>query len=119
MKRGKLVKLFRVVAECENDHATCPWFYRYAGYTDAQIRSHTPTTLAGGMGIFDLPGVTAPDYNGKVGRFWYTARGWKAAKVAKFLAAEGKGVTYTVKVIAVPKSAIIWTDGTQAIVRKS
>jgi hypothetical protein len=111
------VKLFRVVAEGDNCDAD-PSMLRFCEPQDL-VKPHAKTLLSGGMGVFDLPGVKAPNYRGKVGRFWYTARGWKAAKVAKFLAAEGKGVTYTVKVIEVRKSEIIWTDGTQAIVRKS
>jgi hypothetical protein len=112
------VKLFRVVAEVENYDANTSFMLRFFAPEELK-KIHAKTLLVGGMAAFDLPGVKAPNYRGKVGRFWYTARGWKAAKVAKFLAAEGKGVTYTVKVIEVRKSEIIWTDGTQAIVRKS
>lgn len=112
------MKLFRVVAEGYNGDSD-PSAIRYCFSATELVKPHAPTLMSGGMGIFDLPGVKAPDYKGKVGRFWYTARGWKAAKVAKYLADEGRGITFTVKVIKVRKSDIIWTDGTQAIVRKS
>lgn len=85
-----------------------------------RVVAETDEGMAGGMSVFDLPGLTAPKQRMPKGmRFWYTARGWKAAKVAQFLAREGKGLRYTVKVVRVKRSDVYWTDGVQAVARIS
>lgn len=63
------------------------------------------------------PGCPRCHYKGKDGHFWFTAHGWKSLRMAE--AARKQGFQIKVKVVKARKSDIIWTDGIQAIARRS
>ncbi len=88
-------------------------FYRVVAEADGAFH--------GGMSAIDLPCEAAPDYRGhRGGAFWYTAKAWKSLKVSAFVRqAQAEGVVVKVKAIKVPASAVIWTNGFEAVIRKS